>query len=253
MLGCFVALTLAACGGDGDPASVTGSTVQSAGGPNVTISLDYTTARSAAQIGRSYLEKARVLADPVLVSGGHLRVVVSAGAGVAPAVLFDEEVPPERDLRGNRRKGFLVNARAVLGELLGQALGLEPLKEGPLRGALTAMRTDGSDIAGAVFHETELLSERGGGTLHVLSDGLQRDEDVDFSQTIERIADAQAIRALKRIMPTRATGVDISMRGIGLSGNAPNVSTPRSRKLQRVWKSACDASAAKSCAVSTSV
>jgi hypothetical protein len=115
------------------------------------------------------------------------------------------------------------------------------------------MRTDGSDVAGAVFHETELLSERGGGILYVLSDGLQRDEDVDFSRTIERMPEARAIRALRRSMPSRAARVDISIHGIGLTGNAKRVSTRRSRKLQRVWDAACKASAAKSCMVSTSV
>jgi hypothetical protein len=256
VLGCVVSLALSACGGDGGPAGVTIGTrspARSAHGSNVTVSLDYTTARSAREIGRSYVDRARVLADPVLTSGGHLRVVVSAGAGVAPAVLLDEDVPPARDLRGNARKRFLMNARAVMHELLAQALGLVHVKGGSLRDALAAMRADGSDVAGAVFHETGLLSERGGGILYVLSDGLQRDEDVDFSRTIERMPEARAIRALRRSMPSHAARVDIGIRGIGLTGNAKRVSTGRSRKLQRVWGAACKASAAKSCMVSTSV
>lgn len=253
-LGCLGALALTACGGGSVGAvSQKGASAQSPRGPNLTISLDHTTARSGPGIARSYAEQARVLADPILVSGGRLRVVVSAGAGVAPAVLVDMVVPPERDLRGNARKRFLMSARLDLSTRIAGALGLAPLAEGGLRAAISAMRTDGSDVAGAVFHEVELLAERGGGTVHVLSDGLERDARIDFSRTIERMPTAQAMRELKPSMPSMATSVAISMHGIGLNGHAQNVSSSRSRKLQAVWDGACQAARAKSCDVSTSV
>ena len=250
-MSCLPVLALAACGSDArrDPPGVHGS---SSVPPNVTISVDYTTARSGAAIARSYAGTTRVLADQILVSGGRLRVVVSAGAGVAPAELVDEVVPFERDLRGNARKRYLVKARGALAILVDQALGIVPADNPRLQAALAAMSTDGSDVAGAVLHPTKLLTARGGGTLYVLSDGLQRGPEIDFASTIEAISEADAISKLKPLLPAAAAHVAIDIRGVGLNG-APNVSTERSSKLERVWDGACNATGSPQCSVSTDV
>ncbi len=221
---------------------------------SLTVSLDSTTVRSSRKIGADYKQATLRLADPVLHTGGHLRVVLFAGAGVAPAVLVDDDVPLVEELTGNARKRFLVSARANLGVLLDQALGLQPIaSDSQLAGQLEAMPRGGSDVAGALLHEAALLEQRGGGTLHIASDGLQRSRGIDFSRTIGRMSTTEAVEALEPLMPNDATSVAVEISGAGVSGNRGQVSTERARKLNEAWTAACEAASVRTCAVTTSL
>lgn len=258
--GLIAAAAIAGCGSAGTaatppPATTTApATTASSPPPNVTIALDHTTASSSTAIAGSYEAAALRSAGPILATGGHLRVVVFAGAGVAPAIVIDEDVPAEDELSGNKRKRYLIAARANLAALLKQGLSLSVPKPDPdLATSLSSMKADGSDVTGALLSEVELLKEHRGGALHVMSDGLQRDSQVDFSRTIESSTIDAAVGELAPLMPDDATGIVIAIEGVGLSGNVDNVSTRRSQKLKRVWEAACEATKANDCNVGTSV
>jgi hypothetical protein len=252
----LLAMVAAGCGGAASTAGL-GSGERAGGdgdGANVTVLLDGTTARSSRKMAADLKHAALRLADPVLNTGGHLRVALFAGAGVAPAVLVDDEVARVEELMGNARKRFLISARANLAALLDQALGLQPVApDSPLAGQLEAMPRGGSDLAGALQHEAALLQERGGGTLRGLSDGLQRSPGIDFSGTIARMSVAEAAEALAPLMPTDAASVAVEIGGVGVSGNGGQVSTERARRLTEAWTAACEAATVRTCAVRTSL
>lgn len=251
VLGLAATIAVLAAGCGGDKAATVGTADH---GHNVDVAIDYTTAKSSPTIAAKFKAALGRYADPVLKGGGYLRVAIFAGAGVAPAIVIDQDVPTTEELTGNRRKRFLIAARVDLATLLDQALGLKPVPSGsPLASQLADMRGDGSDVAGAIYQETALLKQRGGGSLHVLSDGLQRSQGLDFSATIEEMSVAQAAEALKQVMPANASGVSIDIDGAGLSGNKVNVSTPRSRKLTEVWTLACRTAKAAACSVHTAI
>jgi hypothetical protein len=217
---------------------------------SVTIALDHTTAESSGKIARDYAKDARQLAEPVLVDGGHLRIVLFEGAGVAPAVLVDERVPSQADLTGNARKRYLINARNNLRTLLDAALGLGDVTPGDeLAQQLDAMAGGGSDVAGSISQEVDLLRQRGGGTLELRSDGLQRSDAVDFSKTIVHDDPAEAAEALAALLPQDASGVTIAISGLGITGG--EVTTARAKKLETVWTAACEATKADACTAKT--
>ena len=136
-------IVLAACGqttgGGGAPSAgtpaVAGPGTANNGPTNVAVGIDDTTVKSSRVLAERIKARAQQVVDPVLVNGGHVRVSLFAEAGVAPVDVIDEQVPTTADLSGVRRDNFLITARANLGSLLDQALGLAAR---PAGAALTA-------------------------------------------------------------------------------------------------------------------
>ena len=238
-----------AAGGGGGGAGVTTTTTGAGAATDaVTVAIDRTTALSGSDIAGAYRDGAARLLDPVLVSGGHLRLVVFAGAGIAPAVLYDQAVPTEQELTGTARDRFVVAARGEIRGLLDQALGLAAVKPGSTMDvALQGLKGDGSDVAGAILGEVDELGTASGGELDVFSDGLQRSDGVDFSASIDHLAAVAAAKLLAPLMPPDAHSTALRIRGVGLSGHIVNVTTPRAAKLAAAWTQACHDMHAKAC------
>jgi hypothetical protein len=232
------ALALSACGA-----------VPPRDGDDVTVALDLTTARAGSVMARQMKAQAASAADRVLVTGGHLMIAAFAQAGVAPVVLVDEDVPGTAELSGPRRESYVAGARTSLAALLDQALGLAPVPEGsPLQEQLAALATDGSDPAGMLGTAVGELQRRGGGSVVMVGDGMQRSRGVDFAAGLMRHSVGESVAALRPLLPSDAGRVSIALIGIGNTGGRAT-RTERSLKAVQVWKRACATTQAKHCVV----
>jgi len=252
---------IAGCGGDASDspqarAAVAGGTLGglTQGAKAVEVLIDHTTARSSDAIAEGYVGATAQAVDPLLLNGGHITVSVVAAAGVAPVRIIDEDVADSESLAGRTRENFVLGARAQIRTQVAQALGLAPLPPGSkIKDAIAAMPSSGSDLAGAIGASVEAVGRRGGGVVVGLSDGLQRTGEIDFSVQWRELTHSAGAASIRPLMPADAAGVAIVLRGIGLSGNKGQVSTPRSKWAVQVWSMACRRAGADDCDVSAAL
>lgn len=247
-------VSLAACGEQmaGSPSSPHAASGLAS---NLDVDIDRTTVESSRVVAAQFAQEAETVVDPILQKGGHLEIAVFAQAGVAPVYLINQDIPPVAELDGVRRDNYIILARKNVSALVNEALGLATLPAGSVLGQqLAALPGNGSDIAGMVRTSVADVQGNGGGTVVVLTDGLQRSGRIDFATQFndDHVSAKTAAKEIAPVMPFNASDVAIVMRGIGDTGTR-TTNTLRSIKASGAWWLACGASNAASCSISPSL